>query len=141
MAVSQTSAGYALPCGRALEALWEDLEAGTAGRPGSHEQDCPHCLTALSGLVALRDATRELTAAPVAVPPRLTGRIMAAVRAEVRRTRLLPLPAAGLEPGGEAVISEQAVAVVLRFAAAGARSGRATPARLPTGCPAGWTWR
>jgi hypothetical protein len=145
MAVSQTSEGYALPCGRALEALWEDLEAGTAGLPGSHEQDCPHCLTALSGLVALRDATRELTAAPVAVPPRLTGRIMAAVRAEVRRTRLLPLPAAGLEPGGEAVISEQAVAIVLRFAADGVDGVRARrcavrprdPGEAPDGMP-GW---
>jgi hypothetical protein len=117
MAVSQTSEGYALPCGRELEALWESLESGTAGLPGSHELDCPHCQTALSGLAALRDATHALATAPVAVPPRLTSRIMAAVRADVRRTRILPLPAAGLEPGGQAEISQQAVAVVLRYAA------------------------
>jgi hypothetical protein len=117
MAVNQTSEGYALPCGRDLEALWERLDAGTAGLPGTHEQDCPHCQTALSGLTALRAATQALAAAPVAVPPRLTGRIMAAVRADRRRPRMLPLPAAGLEPGGQAEISQAAVAVMLRYAA------------------------
>lgn len=117
MAVSQTSEGYALPCGQQLNTLWENLEAGTAGAPGTHEETCPHCQTALSGLTALREATARLAAAPVPVPPRLTGRIMAVVRADGRRTRLLPLPAADLEPGGQAEISEQAVAVVLRFAA------------------------
>ena len=98
MAVNRTSEGYALPCGRQIEALWESLEAGTAGRADSHEQDCPHCQTALSGLTALRDATRELAAEPVSVPPRLAGRIMAAVRADVRRTRMLPLPMADAGP-------------------------------------------
>jgi hypothetical protein len=125
VAVSQTSEGYALPCGRQLEELWESMEAGTAGRPGSHEQDCPHCLTALSGLTALRSATEDLAELPVAVPPRLSSRIMASVRAEVRRTRMLPLPGAGLEPGSQAEISEQAVAVVLRFAADGVPGVRA----------------
>jgi hypothetical protein len=146
MAVSQTSEGYALPCGQQLETLWESLEAGTAGPPGSHEENCPHCLTALSGLAALRDATTRLAQAPVLVPPRLTGRIMAAVRADGRRARMLPLPADGLEPGGQAEISEQAVAVVLRFAAdsvAGIRARRCTfrpvpPSEAPDGEP-GWT--
>jgi hypothetical protein len=125
MAVNQTGEGYALPCGRQLETLWENLEAGTAVLPGSHEQDCPHCVTALSGLVALRDATAELAAEPVAVPPRLTGRIMSAIRADVRRTRMLPLPGTGLESGGQAEVSQQAVAVVLRFAADGIPGVRA----------------
>ncbi|HEX3715551.1 MAG TPA: Asp23/Gls24 family envelope stress response protein [Trebonia sp.] len=154
MAVSQTSEGYALPCGRQLEELWESLENGTAGVAGlagltgvagSHEQTCPHCLTALSGLVALRDATRELAAEPVDVPPRLTNRIMAAIRADVRRTRMLPLPEDGLEPGGQADVSAQAVAAVLRFAAdavPGIRARRCSvrprdPAAAPDGMT-GW---
>ena len=145
MAVSQTSEGYTLPCGRDLEELWDRLEAGTAGLPGSHAQDCPHCQTALSGLTALRSATRALADAPVAVPPRLNGRIMAAVRADVRRTRMLPLPAASLEPGGQAEISQQAVAVMLRYAADsvdGVRARRcAVRARAADDAPdgtAGW---
>jgi hypothetical protein len=145
MAVSETSEDYALPCGQRLEALWESLDAGTAGPPGRHEQDCPHCQTALSGLVALRDATREMAAAPAGAPPRLTGRIMAAVRADKRRARMLPLAGAELEPGGQAEISEQAVAVVLRFAAdsvGGVRARRCTvrpsdPGEAPDG-ESGW---
>lgn len=145
MALNQASEGYALPCGRDLDALWESLEAGSAGPPGSHERACPHCLTALSGLAALRDATRELTAEQVAVPPRLAGAIMAAVRAEVRRARMVPLPAAGLEPGGQGEVSERAVAVVLRFAADsvdGVRARRCSvrprdPGEAPGG-EAGW---
>jgi hypothetical protein len=117
MAVSQASEDYALPCGTGIDKLWDGMETGTVLRPGSHEESCPHCQTALSGLTALRDAAAGLAAEPVAVPPRLVGRIMAAVRVEVRRTRMLPLPAAELEPGGQAESSEQAVAVVLRFAA------------------------
>ena len=146
MAVSETSEDYALPCGRQLETLWADLEAGTAAEPGSHEADCPHCQTALSGLTALREATEALAAAPAVVPPRLASRIMAAVRADLRRGRTLPLPGTGLEPGGSAEISEQAVAVVLRFAAdsvAGIRARRCTfrpvpPSEAPDGEP-GWT--
>lgn len=115
MAVSQASDGFALPCGRQLETLWDSIEAGTAVRPGTHERDCPHCSTALSSLTALREAASELAAEPVPVPPRLTDRIMSSVRAEIRRARMIPLP--GLEPEGRAEISEQAVAIVLRFAA------------------------
>lgn len=129
MAVSVASEDYALPCGRGIEGLWERMEAGTAGSPGTHEQNCPHCRTALAGLSALREAASGLAAEPVAVPPRLTGRIMAAVRAEARRARMLPLPDAGLEPGGRAEVSERAVAVVLRFAAdsvGGIRARRCT---------------
>jgi hypothetical protein len=145
MEVSQTSEGYALPCGQQLETLWENLETGRSALPGSHEESCPHCLTALSGLTALRDATARLAAAPVLVPPRLTSRIMAAVRADGRRTRMLPLPATDLEAGGQAQISQQAVAVVLRFAAdsiPGIRARRCTirpvtPDEAPDGEP-GW---
>jgi hypothetical protein len=125
MAVNQADDGFVLPCGRELEELWAALEAGTAVRPGGHEQSCPHCRTALSGLTALRDATRALAAEPVPVPGQLTGRIMAAVRAEVRRSRMVPLPAPEPEPGGHAEISEQAVAAVLRFAADGIEGIRA----------------
>jgi uncharacterized alkaline shock family protein YloU len=140
MAVSRASEDYALPCGRGIEELWQQLTAGVVPSPGSHEARCPHCRTALSGLSALRDATSELAAEPVTAPPRLAGAIMAAVRVEVRRARMLPMPGDDLEPGGKAEISEQAVAVVLRFAADSiegvrARRCRVRPARAADGTP------
>lgn len=102
--------GYDLPCGRSVDALWDRLET-----PGEHEQTCPHCATARDGLLALRGATRELAREELEPRRDLTARIMAAVRADVRRRGDM-LPVRAREPG-ELEISEQAVAVVLRFAA------------------------
>jgi hypothetical protein len=99
-----------LPCGRYVEELWERLDRLPADR---HARRCPHCQAASGGLHALREATRGLARQRIEPAPDLTRRIMAAVRAEVRRGRDLPLPTGG----GSATIGESAVAAVLRFAA------------------------
>lgn len=106
------TAGYDLPCGRSLESLWNRLDTPEIGE---HERTCPHCTTARESLRALRDATRELAEERLEPRRDLTDRIMAAVRADVRRRGDL-LPVRATEPG-QLEISEQAVAVVLRFAA------------------------
>ncbi|HVV07748.1 Asp23/Gls24 family envelope stress response protein [Amycolatopsis sp.] len=101
---------YDLPCGRSLERIWADLDA-----LDEHERTCPHCSTARGSLLALRSATRELAAERAEPRLDLTDRIMAAVRADVRRRGDM-LPVRADEPGA-LEISEQAVAVALRFAA------------------------
>jgi len=99
---------YDLPCGRSLEQLWDHIDAAD-----EHERACPHCSTARHSLRALREATDELAADRVQPRIDLTERIMSAVRAEIRgRGEMLPLDA-----GDTLQVSEQAVAVVLRFAA------------------------
>ena len=110
--VHESAEDYLLPCGRALEDLWEPV---VAGRPPAddHERTCPHCRTAREGLLALHSAARQLVDEPVAAPAGLTDRIMAAVRADIRRTAMVDLPG----DHGPVAISEQAIAVVLRFAA------------------------
>jgi len=114
---------YALPCGRDVDTIWDRLDRDT----DEHDQDCPHCRTAREGLLALRSATRELIDEPDPTPPDLLGRIMSAVRAEVRRGQMLDLASA--EPGGVAV-STQAIAVVLRYAADSAGGVRARRVRV-----------
>jgi hypothetical protein len=105
---------YELPCERDVEQVWERLDAVGAGLADEHELTCPHCRAARESLLALREATSELVAEVDAPSPDLFGRIMSAVRAEVRRGQLLPLPSP--EPG-TVEVSEQAVAAVLRYAA------------------------
>jgi uncharacterized alkaline shock family protein YloU len=128
MAVNKTTAAdYALPCGRALEQVWERLDAVEAGLGDEHEVSCPHCADARDSLLALRAVTRELIDEPDSTPPDLVGRIMSAVRAEMRRGHMLelstPLP-------GAVEISEQAVAAVLRFAADSVPGVRARHCRV-----------
>lgn len=101
----------ALPCGRLVEDLWDRLDRVPAD---PHTVACPHCQAAAGSLTALRQVTTRLAAQPVQPPSDLTGRIMAVVRAEIRRGRDLPLPAT---PDGPASVSEYALAAVLRFAA------------------------
>jgi hypothetical protein len=126
MAVNQ---GYELPCDRDLELTWERLDAVAAGLADEHELTCPYCRMARASLLALREATTELVAEAEQPPPDLVGRIMSAVRAEVRRGQMVNLPAT--EPGVVAV-SEQAVAVVLRYAADTAGDVRARRCRVRT---------
>ncbi|GAB3561877.1 hypothetical protein GCM10027445_01420 [Amycolatopsis endophytica] len=111
MAVNPATQDYALPCGRDVDRLWERLDSFG---DDPHERDCPHCRAAHGSLRVLQEATTELAHDTSAPSRDLTSRIMSAVRADVRRRELLPLPTA--EPG-EARISEQVVAAVLRFAA------------------------
>ncbi|MBF6326917.1 Asp23/Gls24 family envelope stress response protein [Nocardia transvalensis] len=111
---SATENDYLLPCGRGLEQVWQRLDAVEAGRADDHEASCPHCAAARESLFTLRTATRELIEEPDPPPPDLFGRIMSAVRAEVRRGRTLAL---STPHPGTLEVSEQAVAVVLRYAA------------------------
>ncbi|MEV6907408.1 Asp23/Gls24 family envelope stress response protein [Amycolatopsis sp. NPDC051071] len=114
MAMNHATQDYLLPCGRDVEEVWDRLDEVDAGRADAHELDCPHCRATHESLRVLRGLTRELADDDAEPSPDLTGRIMAAVRAEVRRRELVPLASA--EPG-EVQVSDQAVAAVLRFAA------------------------
>jgi hypothetical protein len=109
MAMNETDQGYLLPCGRDVEAVWDRLDEIDA-----HELECPHCLGARESLRALRAATEEMAHDTEEPSRALFGRIMSAVRAEVRRGDLLPLPG---DAAGPVLISERAIAAVLRFAA------------------------
>jgi hypothetical protein len=125
MAVNPETQGYLLPCGRDVETVWERLAEVEAGRGDEHDLTCLDCRDARASLLVLREVTGELVADTAEPPPHLTGRIMSAVRAEVRRRHVMvPLPTG--EPGRMRV-SEHAVAAVLRFAAdsvAGVRARR-----------------
>lgn len=126
MALNDTTRDYLLPCGRDVEQVWENLDDLDA----EHERSCPHCAAARESLQVLRAATGHLVAEDIAPPAGLTSRIMAAVRAEVRRRELVPLPTP--EPG-MVQISDQVVAAVLRFAAdtvAGVRARRCKVTRI-----------
>ncbi|WNV88442.1 Asp23/Gls24 family envelope stress response protein [Umezawaea sp. Da 62-37] len=117
MAMNETDQGYLLPCGRDVEAVWDRLDEIDA-----HELECPHCLGARESLRALRAVTEEM-ARDTSEPSRaLFGRIMSAVRAEVRRGDMLPLAAGDLGPLS---VSERAIAAVLRFAVDGVAGVRA----------------
>ncbi|WP_256668054.1 Asp23/Gls24 family envelope stress response protein [Nocardia cyriacigeorgica] len=127
MAVNETTEqDYVLPCGRELEQVWDRLDAVEAGHADEHELSCPHCAAARDSLLALRAATRQMIEEPVP-PPDLVGRIMSAVRAEVRRGRTLDVPTP--EPGAVEV-SEQAVSTVLRYAADSVPGVRARRCRV-----------
>ncbi|SFA77159.1 hypothetical protein SAMN05216266_101333 [Amycolatopsis marina] len=130
---SANSAGseYELPCERELEQVWEHLGTGTADIDGAdeHERTCPHCRTARESLRALREATAELIEDAEQPPPDLFGKIMSAVRAEVRRGHMVRLPTS--EPG-LVEVSAQAIAVVLRFAADAVPGVRARRCRINT---------
>ncbi|MEV7039944.1 Asp23/Gls24 family envelope stress response protein [Amycolatopsis sp. NPDC051061] len=119
---------YELPCERDVEQVWERLDAVGAGLADEHELTCPHCRAARESLLALREATAELVVEDD-VPPALFGRIMSAVRAEVRRGSMVALPTP--EPGF-VEISEQAVAAVLRYAADTVDGVRARRCRVRT---------
>ncbi|WP_424216671.1 Asp23/Gls24 family envelope stress response protein (plasmid) [Streptomyces sp. BI20] len=88
-----------LPCGRNLATLWDAWEAGA---PEPHDAVCPHCAAALRDLTHLRHAALTVHAptpphdTPDASSPSLdttalTGRIMDAVRLELRPGHRLPL--------------------------------------------------
>jgi len=123
--VNPETQGYLLPCGRDVETVWDRLADVEAGRVDEHDLTCPDCRDARASLIALREMTGELLADTAEPTPHLAGRILSAVRAEVRRRHdMVPLTTAG---PGRVRISEHAVAAVLRFAAdnvAGVRARR-----------------
>ncbi|WP_030515544.1 anti-sigma factor [Nocardia sp. NRRL WC-3656] len=122
-----TESDYTLPCGRSVEQVWDRLDAVEAGLADEHESDCPHCAAARESLLTLRAATRELVDEPDPPPPAMFDRIMSAVRAEVRRGRMVSL--ATPNPGSVEV-SEQAIAAVLRYAADTVAGVRARSCRI-----------
>lgn len=138
MALTSRTEGHVLPCGRRLEDLWDRMATRTGVPPDDHERACEHCRAARSSLQALAEATRAVYEDESLVPTAgLRNRIMDAVRAEVRRGDRLPLPSGELGPVD---VSEQAVAVVLRFAAdtvEGVRARRCKVHPLDEGGPAG----
>lgn len=128
MALTSRTEGHVLPCGRRLDDLWDRMDAFGGAPVDEHERICPHCQTSRSSLQALAKATRAVYEDESLTPsPALRGRIMAAVRAEVRRGNRLPLPRGEFGPVD---VSEQAVAVVLRFAADTVEGVRARRCRL-----------
>jgi hypothetical protein len=125
MALNSPVHGHPLPCGRLIEDLFDDVEAG---RTDDHTLACAHCTTARRGVENLATATQALVADPAEPPAGLVERIMQVARLELRRGEPLPLPSRH----GPADISEHAVAAVLRYAADSvpgvrARSCRITP--------------
>lgn len=127
--------GHPLPCGRLVEDVFDDMEAG---RSDEHGRTCTHCATARRSLTTLMEATRALIDDPADPPPNLLDRIMQAVRAEARRGAALPvLPT---DDAGDPVvpdlgpvdISEQAVAAVVRYAADTVAGVRARSCRVTT---------
>lgn len=131
--VTTSGAGHPLGCGRTVEQVWADLEAG---RTRPHETGCEHCRTARASLEQLAEATRALIDDPVEPPPRLLDTIMAAVRADLAPGDPIPLPG---PPGVSLDISRHALAAVLRFAVDGVPGIRAHRCRIqPAGTePAG----
>lgn len=113
---------YGLPCGRDVESVWEALDGS-----GAHVLSCPHCAAVRQSLLVLREATAEMARDRTEPPPDLLGRVMSAVRADVRRTEVVPLPSAGPDL---ARISTRAIAAVLRFAADGVDGVRARGCRV-----------
>ncbi|SMD25944.1 hypothetical protein [Kibdelosporangium aridum] len=114
MAMNDAAARYALPCGRDVEDVWQRLGIVDAGHADSHDLNCPHCTAVRQSLRKLRAAVDELVHDTAEPSVDFVGRIMSAVRAEVRRRDMVPLPTT---PPHQARISEQAIASVLRFAA------------------------
>ncbi|WP_433324507.1 hypothetical protein [Spirillospora sp. CA-294931] len=102
----------ALPCGRALDDLYDHLAAGTLDE---HERTCPHCREAAAALVPVQRATALARTEPPSEPgPGFVESVMSRVRAEARRSRALSLPA---EPPLRLSISEHAAATLLSAAA------------------------
>jgi hypothetical protein len=124
-----------LPCGYAVDQLWDDLAGGALD---GHARQCEHCQDALAQIGPLRTAVSELAAQPLLPPVELSGRVMAMVgmRLPPAPRILLPGPA-----GIRLAISERAAAIVLRAAGDAvegvrARSCRLTPADRGMGASA-----
>ncbi|MGW6446878.1 Asp23/Gls24 family envelope stress response protein [Lentzea sp. NPDC055074] len=119
MAVTSES-DYVLPCGRDVEEVWEAIDLSD-----EHTRSCPHCAAVRESLLVLREATDEMAREEVEPPFDLVSRVMSAVRADVRRSDVVPLPGDGL-----ARVSTRAVAAVLRYAADGVDGVRARGCRV-----------
>ena len=129
-------AGDRLPCGRDVDQLWDHLAEGA---PDEHARSCEYCQAALKEIRPLRTATSELAAEPVRLPADLSGKVMTAVRPRTAGTPRIALPGPA---GSRLLISERAVAFILRAAGdtvdgVRARSCRLTPDPHDLSIPAG----
>ncbi|MEV6238689.1 Asp23/Gls24 family envelope stress response protein [Lentzea sp. NPDC051838] len=116
----EVTSDYDLPCGRDVEQVWESIDLSDG-----HTRSCPHCAAVRESLLVLRAATEEMAREEVEPPSDLVSRVMSAVRADVRRSDVVPLPGDGL-----ARVSTRAVAAVLRYAADGVAGVRARRCRV-----------
>ena len=82
--------GSRLPCGRDLGTLYEHL---TAGALDAHEQACPGCRQAADAFAPVLQAVVSLAAQRPEPPAGFAESVMAHIRADMRRTRYLALPA------------------------------------------------
>ncbi len=108
-----------LGCGRLLDDVWDHADQP----PDAHEATCPFCTEARAALVRLSAATEQLkhhdeTNPDLQISTTVKTAVMNIARAEVRRTRQIPLeqPPPG-HVNAALRISEQAVAAVVRAAA------------------------
>ncbi|MFD7539916.1 hypothetical protein [Streptomyces sp. NPDC059819] len=118
-----------LPCGRPLRHAWEQAR-DTAATKDPHTSSCPYCRRAVEGLAALDKATRALRATERPSGHSLAGRVINAVRAEMRLGAMLPLD----DATQDLRIAENTAAKVLRKAADTVPGARAASCHLtPTG--------
>lgn len=104
-----------LPCGRPADDIWQTIDQP----PDEHTDNCPHCRSARARLANLHTATTQLRHADptdqnLAPSESVKTNIMTIARAEVRRSRRIPLTH---QNDPDLRISEQAVATVIRRAA------------------------
>jgi hypothetical protein len=116
-------AGHPLPCGRTVEDVWDDMEAG---RVTDHALTCPDCTTARASLDQLAEATRALIDDPAEPPAGFLDKIMTAVRADLGLGQAIPLPSRTAQLD----ISTYALAAVLRYAVDGVDGIRAHQCRI-----------
>lgn len=111
-----------LACGRDLDTLV------LRGEPDAHQRDCPHCRRAAAGLRPVQRAADLMRAEPAAPPAGFVEAVMSRVRAQPRRRRAVPLPAA---PPSRLSISEHAFHALLATATGAVREVRVLRCRFP----------
>lgn len=116
-------AEHLLPCGRSVEELWDDLEAG---RATDHSLGCPHCITARASLDVLVEATRALIDDPAEPPAGFLEKIMTAVRVDLSLGQTIAVPSSTADID----ISVSALAAVLRYVVDGVDGIRARQCRI-----------
>lgn len=116
----EVTTDYSLPYGRDVEQVWETIDFSD-----EHSRTCPHCAAVRESLLVLRAATDEMVRQEIEPPSDLVSWVMSAVRADVRRTDVVPLPGDGL-----ARMSTRAIAALLRYAADSVDGVRARTCRV-----------
>jgi uncharacterized alkaline shock family protein YloU len=70
-----------LPCGVAVDDLFDQIADGAAARDPQHQAHCPHCRATLAELLQLWSPLQALAAERVQAPPGLVAKVMRQVRA------------------------------------------------------------